>query len=91
MILPGFTSNAALYKTSGRYLMYTDARSGTYKIHILPQRSIVCDIQFEHCVDRCERFCRFDEAAEVCGECYGGCVSDNIACESIFSPPPTRL
>ncbi len=92
MNIPGFTADAALYKTIGRYLMYTDGRISTSIIAVLPQRSIVCDIEYDRCSGQCDdQICPFDDVGDACGACFDLCGVDNTVCEAIFSPPPASL
>jgi hypothetical protein len=90
MRLPGFNADATLYKADRLYLERKFTEVGRSSGQLVTQRSIVCDIGFDHCLDRCDdRICRFDDIGDLCGECGSNCVEENQSCEAIFSSGPS--
>jgi len=91
MRLLGFTADATLYKARHPYLVRTLMQVGGGHVFFVPQRSVVCDIGFEHCLDRCDEIGRFDDTGDLWDLCTRYCLESNDACEGIFSPSPSTL
>ena len=83
MNIPGFTANASLYKTNGRYDVHD-------VYHQTEQRIYPADYIDQTCLGNCTRDCG-DECAGTSGQgksaCIGECAKDNAACDSVCLRP----
>ena len=91
MDLPGFTATASLHPKRNIYRANCTQRvggSGAYlviQMRMAERRSIVCDIQYDACIDRCDnQICRFDDVGDMCGGCYASCEESDAICRTVF-------